>query len=332
MSRKGWIAFAAMSSIWGVPYLFIKIAVDGGAPPAAVAFARVALAAAVLIALAARAGTLGELRGRMRWVLVLAVAEIAIPFPAVAYSEQRLPSSTAAILIASVPLLIALLSLRFEEAERPTRVRLAGLVIGFAGVVTLVGIDVSERPGELPGALAALAAAAGYAVGPLVLKRHLIALDPRATMGAALGVSAVLLAPFAALTAPGRVPSGGAIASIVVLGLLCTALAFVIFNVLIAEVGPARASVITYLNPVVAVILGVALLGERPDAGTVAGLLLVLAGSWLSTDGRLPPGLTTRLRRSREAPRPRDAPGWTRTSNPRLRRPALYPVELQGRN
>ncbi len=330
MSRRGWIAFAAMSAIWGVPYLFIKLAVDGGAPPAWVAFARVALAAVVLLALAARAGVLAALRGHLRWLLALAVAEIAIPFPAVAYSEQHLPSSTAAILIASVPLLIALLSLRFEEAERPTAVRLAGLVLGFAGVVALVGVDVSQRPGELPGVLAALAAAAGYAVGPLVLKRHLISLDPRATMGAALAIAALLIAPAAALSVPPRLPSAGAIASIAVLGLLCTALAFVIFNVLIAEVGPARSSVITYVNPVVAVALGVTLLGEQPDAGTVAGLLLVLAGSWLATDGRLPPGLGARLRRRRRRAGHADAPGWTRTSNPRLRRPVLYPVELQG--
>ncbi len=330
MSRRGWIAFAAMSTIWGVPYLFIKLAVNGGAPPVWVAFARVTMAAVVLVALAARSGTLASLRGRMRWVLALAVTEIAIPFPAVAYSEQHLPSSTAAILIASVPLLMALLSLRVEEAERPTPVRLAGLVIGFAGVIALVGVDLSERPGELVGVLAALAAAGGYAVGPLVLKRHLIEFDPRATMGAALALAAVLLAPAAALTVPARMPSAGALASIVVLGLLCTALAFVIFNLLIAEVGPARSSVITYVNPVVAVTLGVVLLGEQPDAGTVAGLLLILAGSWLSTDGRLPPGLIALPGRARSRGAERDAPGWTRTSNPRLRRPALYPVELQG--
>jgi drug/metabolite transporter (DMT)-like permease len=319
-----------MSGIWGVPYLFIKIAVDGGAPPAGVAFTRVALASAVLLALAARAGVLAPLRGRMRWVAAYGIVEIAVPFPLIAFGETRIPSSLAAILIASVPLMIALLSLRFDGAERPTRMRMAGLLVGFAGVVTLVGVDVSNRPGELLGVLAVLGAAAGYAVGPLVLERHLVALDPRATMGASLAVAAVVLAPLAAVTSSARVPSAGALASIVVLGLLCTALAFVIFNVLIAEAGPARASVITYLNPVVAVALGVLLLGEQPDAGTVAGLLLILAGSWLSTDGRLPPGLTSRLSRERSRPVPADAPGWTRTSNPRLRRPVLYPVELQG--
>jgi drug/metabolite transporter (DMT)-like permease len=293
-----------MSLIWGVPYLFIKIALDGGAPFATVAWARVTLAAVVLLALAAHARLLGSLRGRLRWVAAYGVLEIAIPFPLIAFGERRLPSSLAAILIASVPLMIAALSLRFDHGERPSRKQLVGLLIGFAGVVTLVGVDVSQRPGELPGVLAILGAAAGYATGPLILKRHLVSLDPRATMGASLAVAAVVLAPLAALTAPARLPSAGALGSIAVLGLLCTALAFVIFNVLIAEAGPARASVITYINPVVAVALGVALLGEQPGTGTVAGLLLILAGSWLSTDGRLPPRLRTGLRagRARGAP------------------------------
>ena len=297
MSRRGWLYFAAMSTIWGVPYLLIKIAVNGGAPPLGVAWARVTLAAGVLLALAGRADVLRALRGRLRWVVAYGIAEIALPFPLIAFGEQRIPSSMAAILIASVPLMLALVSLRYERAERPTRLRLLGLMLGFAGVVTLVGVDVSQRPGELPGVLAVLGAAAGYTAGPLILERHLVDLDPRATMGASLAVaSAVLLIP-AILTAPAHLPDGGALASIVVLGLLCTALAFVIFSSLIGEIGPSRAAVITYINPVIAVALGVGLLGEQPSAGTVAGLLLILAGSWLSTDGRLPPGVVAMLRR-----------------------------------
>jgi drug/metabolite transporter (DMT)-like permease len=321
MSRRGWLYFAAMSSIWGVPYLFIKIAVDGGAPPLGVAWARITLAAVVLLALAGRSGALGSLRGRLRWVVAYGIAEIAVPFPLIAFGEQRIPSSMAAILIASVPLMLALVSLRYEAAERPTRLRMAGLLLGFAGVVTLVGVDVSQRPGELPGVLAVLGAAAGYTAGPLILKRHLVKLDPRATMGASLAVaSAVLLIP-AIFTAPAHLPSGGALASIVVLGLLCTALAFVIFSSLIGEVGPSRAAVITYINPVIAVALGVALLGEQPTAGTVAGLLLILAGSWLSTDGRLPPAVVAMLRRGglrhSDATPTRGAPSeTTRTAMP----------------
>jgi drug/metabolite transporter (DMT)-like permease len=296
MSRRAWFAFAAMSTIWGVPYMFIKIAVDGGAPPALVAWGRVALAAIVLLVLSVRAGVLGSLRGALPWVAAYGVVEIAVPFPLIAYGEQRIPSSMAAIIIATVPLLLALVSLRYGRVERPTRTRLAGLLIGFAGVVALVGIDVANSPGELPGVLALLGAAAGYTAGPLILERHLVGLDPRATMGAGLAVAALALTPLAAATAPAAVPSGGALASIVVLGLLCTALAFVIFSVLIAEAGPARASVITYLNPLVAVSLGVLVLGEQPGAGSVAGLLLILAGSWLSTGGRLPPGVLAPVR------------------------------------
>ena len=312
MSTRAWLAFGAMSTIWGVPYLFIKIAVDGGVPPAAVAWTRVTLAATVLLALAWRAGTLSSLRGRLRWVAAYAVAEISIPFPLIALGEQHVASSLAAILIASVPLIIALLALRFDPSERPTGVRMVGLLLGFSGVIALVGLDVSGQSGELLGALAILGAAIGYAIGPLVLKHRLVDLDARATMGGSLAVASILLAPAAALTAPSEAPTAGAVASIVVLGLVCTAIAFVIFNVLIADAGPGLALVITYINPLVAVALGVTLLGERPGAGAVAGLLLILAGSWLSTDGRLPPGLMApvtalRRRRRREGPTPQVA-------------------------
>jgi drug/metabolite transporter (DMT)-like permease len=326
MSTRGWLAFAAMSSIWGVPYLFIKIAIDGGTPPADVAWVRVTLAAVVLLALAARAGSLSSLRGRLRWVLAYGIAEIAIPFPLISYGERHLPSSLAAILIAAVPLMIAVLAWRLDASERPTARRLVGLLVGFAGVVALVGLDVSRQHDELLGAVAVLVAAMGYAVGPFLLKRGLIDLDPRATMGASLALASLVLAPLALATAPSAWPSTGALLSMVVLGLLCTALAFVIFNTLIAEAGPGRASVITYINPVVAVFLGVTLLGERPGAGAVAGLLLILAGSWLSTDGRLPPRLVGA--RGRYARRTGAGPLNSRRSAmapPRPGRPAAGP-------
>jgi drug/metabolite transporter (DMT)-like permease len=288
MSPRGWAAFAAMSTIWGVPYLFIKVAVDDGVSPAFVSFARVVIAAAVLLALAAQAGVLGALRGRWRWLAVYAVAEIAVPFPLIAAGEQRVSSSVTAILIACVPLMVALLALRVDPDERPTPTRLTGLLIGLAGVVALVGIDVAGSSRELVGALLILVAAAGYAVGPMVLKAKLGGLDARAAMGASLLLAAVMLAPAALTSVPSSLPAD-AILAIAVLGLVCTALAFVVFSVLIREVGPGRALVITYVNPVVAVALGVTILGESLGAGAVAGLLLILAGSWLSTDGRLPP-------------------------------------------
>ena len=299
MSARAWTAFAAMSALWGIPYLFIKVAVDDGIPPAFVAWSRVVMAAAILLALAWKAGLLGTLRGRGRFIAAYALLEITIPFPLIAAGETHVASSLAAIIIASVPLLIALLAMRFDQAERATGRRLVGLLIGMGGVVALVGIDVAGRTDELIGAGAIFLAACGYAAGPMILKRHLADLDPRATMGASLFVAAIFLTPLALLDPPTETPSSDGIVSLVVLGVLCTGLAFVIFASLIAEIGPGRTSVITYINPIVAVALGVAILGERPGVGAVAGLLLILAGSWLSTDGRLPPGLTSLVGRTR---------------------------------
>jgi len=291
MTRRAWLAFAAMSLIWGVPYLFIKIAVRGGVTPPALAWARVTLAAVVLLGLAWRAGTLGQVRGRWRWLLAYAVAEVSIPFPLIAAGEEHVASSLAAIIIASVPLIGAVLAMRFDDSERPTPQRAAGLVVGFGGVVALVGIDIAGNADELLGTAAILVAAVGYAIGPMVIKHRMAGLDPRAMIGTGLGLASVVLAPFALIDLPHRVPSAGALASVAVLGILCTAVAFVIFTVLIHEAGTSRATVITYVNPIVAVALGVTLLGEQPGAGAVAGLLLILAGSWLSTGGRLPPQL-----------------------------------------
>jgi drug/metabolite transporter (DMT)-like permease len=280
-----------MSMLWGVPYLFIKVAVDDGVPPAFLAWVRVILAATVLLALAWRAGVLGPVRGRWRWLALFAGIEIVIPFPLIAAGEQHVSSSLAAILIAAAPLFVALLALRFDAEERVGGTRLVGLLIGLGGVVTLVGVDVAGQSDELIGAAAILVAALGYAAGPMILKSKLADLDPRATMGVSLAIAALLLTPAAAIAPPAQAPSTGALASLLVLGLFCTAAAFVIWAWLVAEVGPGRALVITYVAPVVAVALGVAILGESVGAGAGAGLLLILAGSWLSTDGRLPPGL-----------------------------------------
>ena len=301
MSARSWALFAGMSLVWGIPYLFIKVAVDGGMPPAFIAWVRCVLAAAILIALAARAGLLPSLRGHWRWLLAYALAEIVVPFPLIAAGEQHVTSSLAAILIAAVPLFIALLAIRFDPEERATGRRLVGLVVGLAGVVVLMGIDVAGESDELLGAVAILIAALGYAIGPMLLKARLSEIDPRAMMGASLLLAAIVLTPFAAVAPPKESPSGDVIVSLLVLGIVCTALAFVIFGALINAIGPGRALVITYVNPVVAVFLGVLILDERPGAGAVAGLLLILAGSWLSTDGRIPPGLARRFSRRRRS-------------------------------
>jgi len=299
VSRRGLVLFALVSLVWGTPYLFIKVAVDDGVSPAFLSFFRVALAALVLLPFAWRSGSLRGLGERWRALTAFAVMEIVLPFPLIAFGEQHVSSSLAAILIAALPLTIALLAIRIDQEERVHGVRLAGLFVGLGGVVVLLGVDVSGSADELLGALAILAATVGYAVGPMIIKRRLSDRDALGPMTVALAISAVLLAPAALVTAPTEMPSGDAAASLVVLGLLCTAVAFLLWFSLIAEVGPSRASVITYVNPVVAVALGVAILGESVTASAVAGLLLILAGSWLSTGGGPTGGLLAVLARMR---------------------------------
>jgi drug/metabolite transporter (DMT)-like permease len=277
-----------MSAIWGIPYLFIKIAVDHDVPPIFVAWSRVALGAAVLLPIAARAGALRGLRPRLRWLVAFAVAEVCIPFPLISYGEVHVSSSLTAILIASLPLLVAVLTLFIEPEERVTPPRLAGLLAGLAGVVVLMGIDVAGNSDELLGAGCILLATCGYAVGPMIIRTRLAAADPRGVSAVALALATLFLAPAAVLDPPHEVPDAGALAAIAVLGLICSALAFVVFFALIVEAGPARATVVTYINPAVAVLLGVTLLGETLGAASIAGLLLILAGSWTATGGRAP--------------------------------------------
>jgi drug/metabolite transporter (DMT)-like permease len=305
MSRRAWWAFAVMSVTWGASYLLIKVGINGGMPALDVAWLRVAMAAVILMVLAWRAGVLKTLSGRWRWVVGYAVAEISIPFPLIAAGEVHIASSLAAIIIASVPLIVTVLSLRFDPSERPTPARAVGLIIGFAGVIALVGIDVAGSSAEVLGALAVLVGAVGYAIGPMLVKLGMDGIDSRAAMGASLVIATVILAPFAAVDLPARAPTAGAWAAVAALAVFCTAMAFVVYTVLVREAGTGRATIITYVNPLVAVVLGVTLLGESPGPGALAGLVMILAGSWLSTGGRLPPRGPRRPGRRREDDRDR---------------------------
>jgi drug/metabolite transporter (DMT)-like permease len=304
VSPRGWILFAAVSVVWGMPYLFIKIGVEE-LTPGFVAWSRVALAALVLLPLAIKAGALRGLP--LRWLVAFAAVEIAIPFPLIAFGEQHISSSLAAILIAALPLVVAFLALRFDHAERPTRMRLIGMLVGLSGVIALVGIDIGGRGAELLGAAAVLTATLGYACGPLIVKRHLADADPLGPVTAAMAIASVMLLPFGIGDFPAETPATDTLVSIAVLGLVCSAIAFLLFFRLITEVGPSRATVITYVNPIVALALGVAVLGESVTAGAIAGLLLILAGSWLATDGRLPPGLAAIVTRAQERREARSA-------------------------
>jgi drug/metabolite transporter (DMT)-like permease len=283
MTPRAWLLFGCVSVVWGVPYFFIKVAVDDGVPPAFVAWSRVALGAAVLLPLAWRRGALRGLGGRWAAIAAYTVCEVAVPFLLIALGERHVSSSLAAILIASMPLMVALLSVWFSPDDRPTGRRLAGLLVGFGGVVALLGVDVAGRPGELLGALLILVATLGYATAPMVVNRRLADLDPLGPIAASLALAVVLLAPAVALSPPDGLPSPAALGSLAVLGVVCTALGLVLFFRLIVEAGPSRAAVITYVNPLVAVVLGVLVLDERLGLMSLAGLLAILGGSWLAT-------------------------------------------------
>jgi drug/metabolite transporter (DMT)-like permease len=290
VTARGWAQFAAVSLLWGVVYLLIKIAGDE-LSPAALTFARAALACVVLLPIAARRGVLRPLRARLAPIAVLALLDVAVPFVLIALGERWVPSSLAGILIATVPLLVALLALRWDPTERVDRTRLVGLLVGIVGVALLLGVQVAGDAKALLGAALILLASLMYAGASLLYKREFGGDDALGVTTWVFVMSTVVLAVPAALTAPSEMPSAGTFAAVAALGVFCTAIVFVLWYSLIASVGAGRAAVVTYVNPAVAVVLGVALLDESISGGGIAGLLLILAGSWLSTGGRLPPRL-----------------------------------------
>ena len=288
MTRRAWLLFILSSVIWGVPYLFIKIAVDAGIAPAFIAWSRIALAAALLLPLAIQRKVLQGLRERTAAIIGYTACEVAVPFILISIGEQYITSSLTAILVATMPLMVALLSLRLIPGEHLSGKRLIGLLIGFAGVVALLGFDVAGRATELLGAALVLVATLGYAIAPIIVSRRLSDLDPLGPVTASLLIATVALLPPAIATFPSQLPSVSALIAIAVLGIVCTAAGLIVFFRLIAEAGPSRASVITYVNPLVAVVVGVVALGERLSLVSVVGLGLILVGSWVSTGGSHP--------------------------------------------
>jgi drug/metabolite transporter (DMT)-like permease len=280
MSRRGWLLFAAMCVIWGIPYLMIKVAVDE-VSPAFLVLARTAIAALLLLPIAA---VRNELRPLLRhWVplLVFAVVEIAIPWFLLGSAETRISSSLTGLLLAAVPLVATVIALTTGGRERLGLQTGLGLLLGMVGVAAIVGVNVegaSLRPIAQVGLVAVC-----YAVGPAMLQRWLSDLPALGVIAAALALTALIYVPIAAFRLPHETPSSKAIASILGLAVVCTAIAFLLFFALVKEIGPMRATVITYVNPAVAAILGVAILGEDFTVGMGIGFVLVLAGSVLAT-------------------------------------------------
>ncbi|MET9485418.1 DMT family transporter [Nocardia sp. NPDC006630] len=278
MSRRGWALFLGMGVIWGVPYAMIRVAV-GDFDPVVVAFGRTALGALVLLPIALYTKVFLPVLRQWRWLLVYTLVEITGPWLLIGKAETTLTSSTVGLLIAAVPL-IAIVLVTVGGHERLDTRRIIGLLIGFAGVAALVGLDIDVSN---MGALGAIAiSVVGYALGPIIISRKLTGLPPIGVVTATLVFAAVIYLPFAMLRLPAHYPAAASW-SVVGLGLLCTALAFVVFFALIGEVGPARATVITYINPAVALLIGVSLLHEPLTAGMAIGFPLVILGSILGT-------------------------------------------------
>jgi drug/metabolite transporter (DMT)-like permease len=284
MSRRGALLFAAMCVIWGIPYLMIRVAVRELAPVTLV-FLRTAIAAALLLPFAAWRSELRPLLARW-WPLVAYTAvEVSIPWVLLARAETRLTSSLTGLLIAAVPLVGAVVVGLTGARERQGGRRWLGLLVGMGGVAALVGLDVSQVDALAVAEIGCVAVC--YAVGPVILARRLSDVPALGVVAASLLLAALVYLPFALFRIPSRMPSAHVVESVVGLAVICTALAFLVFFALIGEVGPVRATVITYVNPAVAAVLGVTILSEKLTPGMLAGFALILVGCVLAT-GRGP--------------------------------------------
>lgn len=279
MSRRGWVLFIALGIIWGVPYLLIRVAVRE-VSPAFLVFVRTGGGALLLLPLVVRRGALPPLLARWRPLLLYSFVEIGMTWWLLSSAEKKVASSLAGLLVAAVPIAGAIIG-RLTGTDRLDRRRLGGLAVGLAGVAALVGFDV--RGSSLLAASSFLVVVTGYALGPWVLARYLSELPGASVVAASLVLCAVAYAPVAILQRPEHALSASVVLSLIGLTLLCTAVAFMVFFALIREVGPVRATVVTYLNPAVAVLLGVAVLGESFGLATAAGFVLILGGSFLAT-------------------------------------------------
>jgi drug/metabolite transporter (DMT)-like permease len=292
---RGWTAFVALGIIWGLPYFFIKVAVQE-VSPVILAFSRVLLATLILTPIAWRRGALRSLGKHKGAIVAFGLVEFAIPFSLISLGERWISSSVTGILVAMVPLSIALIQRFFGIRESLGAWRIAGLAIGFIGVAALLGTGSISGLLGWAGVGCMVLSTMCYAIGPLIIQRHMRGLDSIGPLTLSLLVaSAILLIP-ALIELPATLPSAAALASIAVLGVVCTAVAMLLMFYLVHHAGASRAAVITYINPVVATLLGVLVLDEHLGMGGFIAFALILLGSWLATRGAV-----TRSRSAGEA-------------------------------
>jgi drug/metabolite transporter (DMT)-like permease len=282
MTRRSWLLFAAMCVIWGIPYLLIRVAVRDIAPGTLV-FLRTGIGGLVLLPLALRAGGFRPVLRRWLPLLIFSVLEMAIPWLMLSQAEERLSSSLSGLLIAAVPLVGVVVAWVSKAAERTDRWQLSGLLVGLVGVAVLVGVDFGSI--DSAALIEMLVVVIGYAVAPAILARKLADLPSLPVVCASLLVVAIGYLPYAVLRMPTHVAATG-VWSVAALALVCTALAFVVFFALIAAIGPTRATVITFVNPAVALLCGVVFLDESFTLGMAIGFPLILVGSVLGARRR----------------------------------------------
>lgn len=288
MPRKALFLFLSVGVIWGTPYFFIAIAVEHFQTPSIV-FLRVLLGAMILLPIAIARGMMRATLKAWPAVLAFAVLEMVGPWFLITEAERTISSSLAGLLITTVPFIAAFLVGLLGDKSAWHPVTVLGLVLGFAGVVSLVGIDVFSGDLVLTPVLMMLAAAVGYAIAPIIANRMPAEVPTLGVIAVSLTMVSFIYVPFAAVSLPQDIaarPSLEAWASVIILGAVCSALAFVIFFALIREVGPARASLITYVNLAVAALLGLVFLGETVTTGILIGLPLVAVGSYLASQAR----------------------------------------------
>jgi drug/metabolite transporter (DMT)-like permease len=282
VTRRGLILFVALGIAWGIPYLFIKIAVDE-LEPAMVVLARAGLAAVLLLPLALFRREIVPVLRRWKPMLAYTVVEIIVPWFFLNSAEQRLPSSTAGLLISAVPLAGVGVAILLGRAVRFAWYNWVGIAVGMAGVAALVGLDVAGS--DLIAVAQVAVVVVGYALGPAILAKWVPELPGIGVVAVSLGAAALVYIPIVAFTGgfPTAWPSTEVIVAIVVLAVVCSALAFVLMIALVGEIGPVRMSAITYVNPAVAILAGAIFLSEEVTAGTIVGFVLVLSGSYLVT-------------------------------------------------
>jgi drug/metabolite transporter (DMT)-like permease len=283
MTRRGLLLFAAMCVIWGIPYLLIRVAVSEISPVMLV-FARTSIGALILMPIVIARGGLRGIGARWIPLLAFAAAEVGLPWVFLFSAEQHISSSLAGLLVSSVPLIGVAIAPLFGNRERMGPLAIGGLALGVVGVAAIVGLDF-HASGATPLVQMAVVAI-GYALGPAILGRYLKGVPSVSVIGISLAACALVYAPLAAFQWPTALPGPWVLFSVGVLAMVCTAVAFLLFFELIAEIGPVRSTVITYVNPAVAALLGIAILRERFTLGMGIGFVLVLAGSVLATRRR----------------------------------------------